>query len=70
MDKLDRHWLERRRYQLIDESLCCDHCGNVLTPILVGDAGSGTEWGERFDSVLAYACEREECLIPPLAKAA
>ena len=57
-----RDELERRREKLKDDRYRCFRCGGVETPILVGDAGDGAEYGEPDDKVLGYACENPECI--------
>jgi hypothetical protein len=67
----DKHFsrdeLERRREKLKDDRYRCYRCGEVETPILVGDVGDGAECGEPDDKVLGYACENPECVSPLIA---
>jgi len=58
----NRDGLERRREKLKDDRYQCRQCGQIETPILVGDVGDGAEYGEPDDKVLGYVCENPECV--------
>jgi hypothetical protein len=55
-------WLEQRREELKDDRYRCHRCGQIETPILVGDVGDGVEYGEPDDKVLGYACDNPDCV--------
>lgn len=59
---MTRTELNKRREELKDARYRCRLCGVVETPILVGDAGDGNQYGEPDDKVLGYACENPECI--------
>jgi len=59
---MTRTELEKRRQELKNDRYRCHRCGQVETPILVGDVGDGDEYGEPDDKVLGYACDNPECV--------